>query len=445
MQKNYITKLFVLMCFICIANTQQCTTPNNTRGSCINIFRCKVLYDIYQNPFSTNYQQTYLSLSYNNCGAQMVCCPMEQPISSTEHYFDYTTTRRPVIAQPKANVSPCSTLEYRRGYCTYLNYCPIPYSLFSNQYTYHNFLRNINTCGSDFYGNQWVCCADASTEPPTEPPTQPPTHSDLLPQPGVDCGIQLYNRMVHRESAEIAEYPWHAMIGYRNQYGDTHFHCGGVLINKNYVLTAARCMNSRSLLVRLGEWDTTTDPDEEDGQKADPVKDIQVEKRIIHGRYNGQTKQNDIGLLRLAESVSYSNWIRPICLPTLKELIDKDYNGEFLKISGFGQTENENMSTRMMKAELDFMPFNQCYNKYQSEGITLTNKQMCAGVNTKTRSCKGDYGGPLMAQHTNRRLSYYYLVGIISFTAKSCSQPEWPGVYTRVDQYIDWIISNIRH
>lgn len=38
----------------------------------------------------------------------------------------------------------------------------------------------------------------------------------------------------------------------------------------------------------------------------------------------------------------------------------------------------------------------------------------------------------------------WYLVGIVSFGSSQCGLANWPGIYTRVDRYIDWIINNIR-
>lgn len=58
----------------------------------------------------------------------------------------------------------------------------------------------------------------------------------------------------------------------------------------------------------------------------------------------------------------------------------------------------------------------------------------------------GDSGGPLMAvDDANQQVPfhYHYIVGIVSF-GLDCGQEGWPGVYTRVDQYIDWLLSHMR-
>lgn len=50
---------------------------------------------------------------------------------------------------------------------------------------------------------------------------------------------------------------------------------------------------------------------------------------------------------------------------------------------------------------------------------------------------QGDSGGPLMLKREAR----WYQVGIVSFGNK-CGEPGYPGVYTRVTQYHDWIRDN---
>lgn len=64
--------------------------------------------------------------------------------------------------------------------------------------------------------------------------------------------------------------------------------------------------------------------------------------------------------------------------------------------------------------------------------------------NNKYKFVVGDSGGPLMAQEKAGRLVYYYLVGVVSFGPSPCGLENWPGVYTKVDSYIDWIVSHMR-
>lgn len=53
----------------------------------------------------------------------------------------------------------------------------------------------------------------------------------------------------------------------------------------------------------------------------------------------------------------------------------------------------------------------------------------------------GDSGGPLM--HDFKGTGRYTLVGLVSFGPKMCGVSSFPGVYTRVARYIDWILNNM--
>lgn len=85
-----------------------------------------------------------------------------------------------------------------------------------------------------------------------------------------------------------------------------------------------------------------------------------------------------------------------------------------------------------------------CTEKYSTLNVTLTNDQLCA-VNVRgEESCHGDPGGPLMNVNIkDHNIPYFYIVGINSFRPKLCGQDIWPNVYTKVNKFTDWIISNI--
>ncbi len=55
-----------------------------------------------------------------------------------------------------------------------------------------------------------------------------------------------------------------------------------------------------------------------------------------------------------------------------------------------------------------------------------------------TDTCQGDSGGPIMYYSENEQV--WVLAGITSY-GYGCALPNYPGVYTRVSTYIDWIQS----
>lgn len=89
--------------------------------------------------------------------------------------------------------------------------------------------------------------------------------------------------------------------------------------------------------VRLGEWDQSTDPDCDEGNCADPAIDVPVIEQISHENFHDNEKYNDIALLRLARSVTFSTWIKPICLPITERAQNLNYIGYNFVVSGWGK------------------------------------------------------------------------------------------------------------
>ena len=63
---------------------------------------------------------------------------------------------------------------------------------------------------------------------------------------------------------------------------------------------------------------------------------------------------------------------------------------------------------------------------------------LCAGYEETggKDSCQGDSGGPLVDKETKEQ------IGVVSF-GQGCAEPGYPGVYTQVSYFIDWINETI--
>ena len=86
-------------------------------------------------------------------------------------------------------------------------------------------------------------------------------------------------RIVGGKEAVLNEYPWAAALGVYNSSSKTFSQrCGGTLISKDYVLTAAHCLPHNQFIttVRLSDLDYTT---EDDGARH---LDVGIERTIIH-------------------------------------------------------------------------------------------------------------------------------------------------------------------
>lgn len=92
--------------------------------------------------------------------------------------------------------------------------------------------------------------------------------------------------------------------------------------------------------VRLGEWDTSTQGDCETIENrricADPEITVPIERVIPHENYEPQSlsQYNDIALIKLAYPVNYTDFIKPICLPTTEALKTSTHVGQTMKVAG---------------------------------------------------------------------------------------------------------------
>ena len=86
------------------------------------------------------------------------------------------------------------------------------------------------------------------------------------------------------------------------------------MINKNFVLTAAHCIENNKfspLDLRLIFGTTNINNTDERGRRERNVLKI-----FIHPKYNSDFHYYDVGLILLDQQVKYSDYIRPICLPS---------------------------------------------------------------------------------------------------------------------------------
>lgn len=382
-----------------------------------------------------------------------------------------------VLISVKTEEDLCTTPRQKPGTCILLNKCDSLYRLLLKQPVLQrdtDYLRQSH-CG--FVGTEpKVCCPVEyeSGQTSTRPPNRYPNHNNneneyggekgsvqvtnrLLP--GLDeCGINGESRILGGEKADLTEFPWMALIEYERPNRNRGFYCGGVLISKRYVLTAAHCLKGKDIpknwklvSVRLGEYNTETDLDcyGKTNQCAPPPINIPVQERIAHEDYDPYdiNQPNDIALLRLVKNINnFNDYVRPICLPSHNQLRSKSYNGKRLTVSGWGKTENGTNSPIKLKLDVPVKSNSECYNTYKIANINLNNKQMCAGGEKDRDSCRGDSGGPLMtidAEPGSPSGNNWYAIGVVSFGPSPCGMKDWPGIYTKVSEYIDWINSKI--
>ncbi|XP_016967688.2 chymotrypsin-like protease CTRL-1 [Drosophila biarmipes] len=253
------------------------------------------------------------------------------------------------------------------------------------------------------------------------------------------CGLSpIQRRIVGGSTAELNSAPWMVFL-----HDQRVFICGGSLITKDFVLTAAHCVlpTPNRLLARLGEYDWTTEPDCYNRFVcAPPYRDYTVTKIYTHPRYTS-IANHDIALLKLNQSVVFTETIRPICV-LMHENPDEwywyvDAVKEFT-LSGWGATEMYSVSPRLQTVNLTQTERGICHDQHAPN---VDHTHICAG-NNYTYACTGDSGGPLVTTVYYDEREIHAQVGIVSSGSENCRGIT---VFTNVLSFTQWIAQTISY
>nr|KAF7423181.1 hypothetical protein H0235_008464 [Vespula pensylvanica] len=112
-------------------------------------------------------------------------------------------------------------------------------------------------------------------------------------------------------------------------------------------------------------------------------------------------------------------------------------------VTGWGATELGTRSKDLLQVGLTPVATEECKEVYKSKA-EIWYKQLCAGGKRNMDSCLGDSGGPLQAPGLYNNNARFIQYGIVSFGLRNCGTEGFPGVYTNVGYYMDWILNTIR-
>lgn len=264
-----------------------------------------------------------------------------------------------------------------------------------------------------------------------------------LPEPGV-CGVNLAERIYGGSKTALNAYPWTVLLLTQPINGGSlvSYSCGGSLISERFVLTAAHCFKElppefHITKVRLGEWDLLSDEDCDDNLCSDKPIDVAIESHVTHADYDTVNVHYDIALIKLAENVTFTEFISPVCLPLTAELQKAPEKGRNFTVVGWGATQRGQQSPGVfgnqykLEVQVPGVGRTACQKKYPD----VLSSELCAGGEQNKDSCSGDSGGALVASESD---GYWYQYGVVSW-GRSCGRKGTPGIYARVSSFLDWI------
>jgi trypsin len=251
-------------------------------------------------------------------------------------------------------------------------------------------------------------------------------------------------KIVGGTKADEGEFPYIVSLSLAETR--SHF-CGGVLLDSKTVLTAAHCsVDYPANQVRVRAGSNVSISCSESGASsswkslltcisqlwASGGKQVNVASIKVHPKYDEDTLNNDIAIWSLARPIRQDENIKYISLP--KAGSDPAANTT-VTVAGWGLLDSsaEDIPRDLRKVSVPVISRAKCNASYNRNDTQITQQMFCAGSTGKD-SCQGDSGGPVVDVASST------LLGLVSW-GFDCALPEYPGVYTNVGQFVDFIRS----
>ncbi|XP_049303435.1 venom protease isoform X2 [Bactrocera dorsalis] len=331
----------------------------------------------------------------------------------------FTLSRTVENKTRKAVGEPCDC-ESQRCICKYFSDCQMQYDR-----------DDINYCNRK---QGIVCCKEPKIifDPPAQLASEfaCQKYTEMISN---DCAREF---ITGGELARAKEFPPAALVGRFNMETKKHdWICGGTLISERFVLTASHCAKTGVInRVRLGDLDFSSNKDDEG------VQEFSVSRLISHPQYDS-SNYNDIMLLELNGTVTFTDYVQPACLLTPSWTV---YNTGVFWAVGWGAVDHStNMSPQLRRVQLRKLEncgpiANEAYNLLH--GLS-ERTQFCTHGKTND-TCKGDSGGPLLITFPSKEEKYkclYMVAGIISKGQIECSGQDVPSLHTNVTAFVRFI------
>ncbi|WP_431784838.1 S1 family peptidase [Streptomyces chumphonensis] len=238
-------------------------------------------------------------------------------------------------------------------------------------------------------------------------------------------------RVIGGSEVTAADHPWVVAVASREYFGSGRSgqFCGGVLVGRSAVATAAHCFSSEVLGADVSRVDDLRVVVGRTDLRTDEGREIEVARVWVNPAWDSRTNAGDLAVLTLASPMPGGD-----VLP-MAEKEDPAYApGTSAGVFGWGDVRGDgSYATTLRKARVSVLEDARCTDAYPGgpAGTYQPESMVCAGLpQGGPDACQGDSGGPLVARGR--------LVGLVSWGV-GCGERDLPGVYTRVGSVRDLI------
>ncbi|XP_059151147.1 fibrinolytic enzyme, isozyme C-like [Physella acuta] len=240
-------------------------------------------------------------------------------------------------------------------------------------------------------------------------------------------------RIVNGNEASTGAYPY--QVSFQVEYLGHWYHiCGGTIVTRNKIVTAAHCAVAYPQFPWRVELGTVVINDVTNPNR----QAIDVASYEIHEGYTPlDNLPNDIAILTLASKARITRFVQPALLPSNRD----QFVDQPCVITGFGYVNaTSGASPVLRETTTRAMSNDACNAHYRAvaeDRAYVLDGQICVldlnrPVGHRPGACYGDSGGPAMCGR-----HFKFFAGIASWLV-SCDG-EHPVTYTRVSYYLDWI------
>lgn len=244
-----------------------------------------------------------------------------------------------------------------------------------------------------------------------------------------ECGISAaMGRIINGSTIVRTQIPWMVIIVRKFRNGE-RYGCGGSIISRNVILTAAHCFNHKGRVpMRIDVYYNAS------RMMEGPV--IGVERGVIYPTFTREVEGCDLGLMKLKRPLpEFDKFVRPVCLPRENENAKP---GPML-VAGMGFTSFQGPPSKTFRYYMaKVLTDEECRSALLVQ-YRISRPKMLRWICTRnphSMAYSGDSGGALTAYMENGRSTAF---GITSFVSENSNAGPAPAIFTKISVFMTWI------